>query len=101
MWRYSINNKKWDIVPPAGNIPSPREKFYCTEYFDLGIFLFGGKANEAYSDFYFFTISTESWDSPKYSGDLPGPRHSGCSVLWGNNVILIGGYNEAGITDEI
>ena len=101
IWRFSVNESIWEIISPLGEVPSGREKFYFMGYFDLGFLIFGGKADEVYSDIYFFSFNSKFWNKPIYSGDLPGPRHSGCSVLWGLNVVIIGGYSEGGITDEI
>ena len=101
MWRYSIDESKWEAVSPLGDVPSPREKIYFTDYFDLGIFIFGGKADGVYSDMYFYSHASEYWSLLKYTGDLPGPRHSGCTVMWENFIILIGGKKERGVTDEI
>lgn len=101
MWRFSITDSKWESIKPGGSIPSPRENVYFIEYMDLGLSLFGGKGSQIYADFYFYTYESNYWDKPNYTGELPGPRHSGCFVLWNTYIILIGGFIESEITDEI
>ena len=101
MWRFSVPESKWEAVSALGYIPSPRENFYSVQYFDLGILIFGGKSDEVHSEVYFFSFYSKSWNNPTYTGDIPGPRHSGCALTWGLLFVMIGGYSEGGITDEI
>ena len=103
LWSYSLPDKRWTAISPAG-LP-PQSRFGHTLVFDSArrrLVLFGGQASGFFSDTWAYDIAANAWR--QLARDNAGPsRRYGHSAIYDaarDRMVISHGFTDAGRFDD-
>lgn len=92
---YDIPQKKWRVIKPKGQAPSPRAGHGCCVV-GRDIYIFGGRQGTiVLDDMYKFNVDSEKWSRVIFKGDTIPDARAGhtMNAFAGSKLIIVGGSN--------
>ncbi|KAG2392531.1 hypothetical protein C9374_011256 [Naegleria lovaniensis] len=92
---YDIPQKKWRVIKPKGQAPSPRAGHGCCVV-GRDIYIFGGRQGTiVLDDMYKFNVDSEKWSRIIFKGDTIPDARAGhtMNAFAGSKLIVVGGSN--------
>ncbi|TQD72389.1 hypothetical protein C1H46_042080 [Malus baccata] len=95
---YILNTETfvWKRAMTSGNPPSRRDSHTCSSWKNKLIVIGGEDGHDYYlSDVHIFDTDTLIWRELKTTGQFMPPRGGHCTVAFGNNLFVFGGFTDA------
>lgn len=93
-YEFSIEQKRWSLVPSQGVPPSPRDRHVGVTHGNSFYVFAGFDGTQRVNDFFEFSFDTHQWAPVAALGGLaPTPRHSHAAVVHGHALFVFGGYD--------
>ncbi|RXH77423.1 hypothetical protein DVH24_023697 [Malus domestica] len=95
---YILNTETfvWKRATTSGNPPSRRDSHTCSSWKNKLIVIGGEDGHDYYlSDVHILDTDTLIWRELKTTGQFMPPRGGHCTVAFGNNLFVFGGFTDA------
>lgn len=97
MYKFDIQNYKWDIARQQINLYGHRDDHTCNLYEDTMILFGGYKSGTRVNDILSFKFEACKWTDLNYSGVPPCPRAGHTAVVLKNKLIVCAGTDNDNI----
>ena len=103
LWRYSLEDRQWVELHPAGTIPAAR--FGHTTIYDpvrRRLVLFGGQARGFFNDVWAYDIAANKWTELSPGGSSPSTRYGHSAVFDSkrDRMVISHGFTDSGRFDD-